>query len=458
MRKFFSIAFLVIGLSGYAQQMPNTLSAADKVYGLSRFWQEVNYNFVYLDQVDRRMWDSTYREYITQVQATPNDYEYFRLLQRFCALLNDGHTNVYSSTPVNAMMYGKMFGKYWFGLEYIDGKAVVNRTLKALVNEIPIGTEVVSVNGLPATQYAKDSVEPYIASSTDYVRKRWAVQQLFYSPLGTPYDVTFKRPDGKEFSLHLVHERTTDTAFYPSFTNNPLLDLKWYPGKIAYLALNSFGDKKIDSMFLARLPELYEAKALIIDLRNNGGGSTNIGTDILQYFMKDTIMQHARYFTREHLAAYKAWGRFKEAKDTINNEGSKKSFLMYNDKYMYAFDYEPDTFHLAAKRLVVPTTILVSNYTASAAEDFLISAADQPHMTRIGERSFGSTGQPYNFSLGKGFEARVCTKKDTYPDGTQFVGVGIIPHIEVVPTVNDFIQQKDPVLDRALQYLAEKMK
>src|ERR1700761_4008719 len=79
-------------LSDVAQDIPHNLSATDKVYGLSKFWEEVNYNFVYLDKIDRQAWDSTYKAMITQVQQTPNDYEYYRLLQRFCAMLKDGHT------------------------------------------------------------------------------------------------------------------------------------------------------------------------------------------------------------------------------------------------------------------------------------------------------------------------------------------------------------------------------
>lgn len=72
-----------------------TLSSTEKIYGLSKFWQEVNYNFVYLNKVDRTMWDNAYKEMITKVQETKNDYEYYRELQKFCALLKDGHTNVY---------------------------------------------------------------------------------------------------------------------------------------------------------------------------------------------------------------------------------------------------------------------------------------------------------------------------------------------------------------------------
>lgn len=55
-----------------------------------------------------------------------------------------------------------------------------------------------------------------------------------------------------------------------------------------------------------------------------------------------------------------------------------------------------------------------------------------------------------------GGSARVCTKKDTYPDGREFVGYGVKPDIEVKRTVQDFIDNKDPVLTKALEYLASK--
>ena len=457
MKKILTILLLAAKLMCFGQDIPNTLSPVAKVYSLSKFWQEVNYNFVYIDKVDRHKWDSTYQALIPQVEQSHNDYEFYRLMLRFCASLKDGHTNIMATNSIGSLVYTRAFGKYWLNLDAIGGKAIITRILKSEVEELPIGTEVTAVNGIPTRQYAKENVEPYISSSTDYVRERWAIQNLLQGLMGTSYDITFKKPDGKVFSLHLTHTKTTDTAFYPAYPSLPLLELKWYPGKVAYLALNSFGDDKIDSMFIAKLPEIYAAKALIIDLRNNGGGSTGIGTAILQYLMKDTIMAHSRYFTRDNLAAFKAWGAFLTPKDTAGNAWNKKCWLVNHDQFQYAFDYAPDTIHLRAQRLVVPTTILIGNNTASAAEDFLISSANQSHMIRIGERSFGSTGQPYQFELSGGFHARVCTKKDTYPDGSAFVGIGVKPDMEVIPTVEDFVKQKDPVIEKALAYLKTKL-
>src|SRR3569833_965465 len=210
MKRTLLIICLFANLTCFSQQLPNNLSMADKVYGLSKFWQEVNYNFVYLDQVDRKAWDSTYKALIPQVSQSKNDKEYYRLMARFCAMLKDGHTGVFVPGSVGSLMFGKMFGKYWFSLEEVDGKAIVNRVLKSELNEIPIGTEVISVNGMPTRQYAKENCEPYIFSSTDYVRERYGIQNPFrvYSAKATT--LPLKSPTAKLFRcISRTHELQT---------------------------------------------------------------------------------------------------------------------------------------------------------------------------------------------------------------------------------------------------------
>ncbi len=44
---------------------------------------------------------------------------------------------------------------------------------------------------------------------------------------------------------------------------------------------------------------------------------------------------------------------------------------------------------------------------------------------------------------------RVCTKRDTYPDGREFVGYGIQPDILVERTLDIVRSGEDKVLDRA---------
>lgn len=455
MKRSFTAFLFLIAFSAIAQ-ISNTLTPADKIYGLSKFWQEVNYNFIYLDKVDRAMWDNKYKELIASVPNTKNDYEYYRELQKFCALLKDGHTNVYFPKGIEQM--NTMFGDYRFFLENIDGKAIITRTNLSKKEEIPFGSEIIEVNGKSTQQYIKENVAPYISSSTDYVLADWSVARLLQGLEGETYNVKIKKPDNKVIHLALTHKKTEEKEVFPPFEKEKeLLDFKWVNNKIAYLSLNSFSNKKIDSLFLQKLPELYKAKALIVDLRYNGGGSTDIGTEILKYLTNDTILYGSKISSRLHIPAFKAWGKFTTEKDTLKNEWAKKAYLTYNDKFYYDFEYQPDTIKLDAKRIVVPTVLLLGHNTASAAEDFLIYADNQKHMIKMGEKSFGSTGQPFLFDLPGGGSARICTKKDAYPDGREFVGYGIKPDVEVKPTLNDYLKKKDPVVDKAVGYLKKKI-
>jgi C-terminal processing protease CtpA/Prc len=438
--------------------MPNTLTRKDKVYGLSRFWQEVNYNFVYLNKIDRVKWDEVYKQSIAEVQQTSNDYEYYCLLQKFCALLKDGHTNVYMPQTITINILNAEFGDYRLFLSNINGKAIVTRINFSKMNEIPIGTEITKVNGLTAKDYADKYVKPYISSSTDHILNDWTIRYLFRAPLGTKYDVEMKFPDGKTKSLNLVLSKTTEDEMYPvSNPGSSLLDFRWINKEMAYISLNSFESPKIDSLFIEKLSELYAAKALIIDLRKNGGGNTTIGREIFRYLTNDTVLYGSKMQSRLHIPTLKAWGNGLAAKDTVNNSWARRTFLSSRDDYYYDFTYQTESNSAKIKRLVIPTILLIGHNTASAAEDFLIYADNQKHITKIGEPTFGSTGQPLTFDMPGGGSARVCTKKDTYPDGREFVGYGVKPDIEVRTTLKDYLENTDPALQKAIEYLKKAL-
>ena len=100
-----------------------------------------------------------------------------------------------------------------------------------------------------------------------------------------------------------------------------------------------------------------------------------------------------------------------------------------------------------------PVVVLTDAGTFSAAEDFCVAFRNMKRGKLIGTTTGGSTGNPLEISLPGDVHAMICTKKDRYPDGTIFVGVGIIPDIEVKETVDSFLQEKDLVLEKAVQLL-----
>jgi C-terminal processing protease CtpA/Prc len=221
--------------------------------------------------------------------------------------------------------------------------------------------------------------------------------------------------------------------------------------RIALLEFNSFNDTAIVPQFEALLPELYTAKGVIIDLRKNPGGNSNNGTDILQYFSTDTLWG-STWRTPEHIAAYKAWGR------SYYQRGLESEMVPYytGDAWHQGEDWfvVPDS----GSKISVPVVVLFGRNTGSAAEDFLIFADNLAQFVYVGEPSNGSTGQPlFIDGLPGGGTARICTKRDTYRDGRDFVGYGVQPDIAVANTVQALIDGTDPVLDRGLQELKTRM-
>jgi len=109
------------------------------------------------------------------------------------------------------------------------------------------------------------------------------------------------------------------------------------------------------------------------------------------------------------------------------------------------------------KKITVPTVVLTSSITESAAEDFLIYLSNIDNIITIGQKTNGSSGESIYFILPGGGLGSVCAKRDTYPDGKDFVGYGIKPDIEIKITVESYIAGKDIVLEKGIEILKKEI-
>ena len=73
--------------------LPKINNTEDKVFGLSKIWSEIKYNFVNIDKVNFDI-DSLYQSTLTRILLTKNDIEYYDELELFLAKFNDGHTGI----------------------------------------------------------------------------------------------------------------------------------------------------------------------------------------------------------------------------------------------------------------------------------------------------------------------------------------------------------------------------
>jgi C-terminal processing protease CtpA/Prc len=453
MKKTIIIQALLIATITCFGQFQNTISQSEKIFGLSKIWQEVNYNFANFDNVSKLNWDSAYISFIPKVIQTQNDLEYYKTLKRFCALLKDGHTSVNFPKEIDTCLFYTQFGDYYIYLKNVNNKAIVVHVNKSKKDEIPIGSEIIEVNNQPTEKYLKDEIIPFISASTDYAIRDWAVKTMLMGFKGQKLTIKIKTPSEEIKTLSLVYKKTQEKEIYPPFYHD-IFKFKWLDNQIAYVALNSFVDAKVDSLFSDKLPELRKAYGLILDVRNNGGGSSDYGAAIAQYLSPDSLIYASKGMTRTNNALYRARGSRYTEKDTIKNDWAAKTYLCYHNKSMGELGTDTWRNDIPLKdRIIIPTVVLFGHETGSAAEEFLLFLDKSKQITKMGQNSYGSNGQPYLIDLPAGGTIRICTQQLTYPDGRKYVGCGVKPDIEIKETVEDIVNNRDIGVLEAVKYL-----
>ncbi len=459
----FLLLLMTSSFAPVCAQIPNTLTIDEKIYGLSKFWSEVNYNFVYLYKIDRNEWDSAYKKAITNIRNTTNDYEYFRQLQKLCALLKDGHTQVYIPDEIQNRLLTTDFGEYRLFLTNVQGKVYVYNVNMSKAKEIPMGSELLKINGLTTSAYMEKYLKPYISSSTESSLIDKATFNLLTGFEGEKYNIEIKTPKGEIKRFTITHAKSYEKELAAeALPDRKIFEFKWLENNIAYLAIRSFNDASVVSEFESKLSELKKAKSIILDIRNNGGGSGRNALNIAKYFIANDTIYPAKNYSRKIIPSDRAIGSFLSRQDTVNGKAqwgiSKEDATAYYKSYMgtqfHNYEYKP-IISQSELKLSVPTVIMTNNYTASAAEDFLIYLYNESNIIRIGDYSNGSTGQPLEIELPGNASAWICTKKVTLANGEEFVGIGIKPHIQISRNLNDVLYplKYDSQLQESLRYL-----
>ena len=401
---------------------PDTIDIDERLEGFICLWSEVKYNFAFFDQVPDLDWDEVLEEYLPQIRNATKTEEYYLLLERCIAQLNDGHTTVYPPS--------RSWAQLPFQLADVNGKPIVAEVAKvALLIEPQLkpGLELTHINGRPISEILENDIYPYVANSTTQNRNRHAFRRLIQLQEGSDAKVHFRGIDGKplEFTLSCLKWK---------FAKAPLFEYYELGEDIAYVVLNSFSSSEIISRFKMEFDKISNSKGLIIDVRNNNGGSTSNGYGIISYLINKPLLG-SHWKTPQYIAAFKAWEK-------------EQSWYEEDESRIESVEENP---------YLKPIIVLTGAGTISAAEDFVVALHASNRVTIIGEKTAGTTGQPLLIGLPQGGKARICTKHDMYPDGREFVGVGIIPDIEVYPTQESIAEGKDVVLEKAIEVLAKEV-
>lgn len=195
--------------------------------------------------------------------------------------------------------------------------------------------------------------------------------------------------------------------------------------KIGYIAVSGF-EEVTTEQFSSALADLQEQgmKALMIDLRDNGGGLLKTAVQMLDKMLPEGLVVY-----------------------TEDKKGVAEKF--------YAED--PD-------EITVPIAILVNGNSASASEVFSGAMQDTGKAKLVGTTTFGKGIVQTIFDLDDGSALKMTTSKYFTPKGRNIHGTGLEPDI-VVELDKNTLQQKDASgqakpdnqMKAAMKYLQECM-
>ena len=404
------------------------ISDEEKIAGLSKLWSEVKYNFVFPERLAQIDWDNLYLKYIPKVIATKSTYDYYRVLAELCARLRDSHTNVYPAP--------ELFGFVGLQTRLIEGRLMVLQVWDPELHNqgIEPGMELVEIDGQPFREFATRNVAPYQSASTSQdLEVRTFEYFLLFGAAGQRVQLALRNAAGQRITRTVRRKSNKEVgALRP---RAPGFEFRVLPGNIGYVALNSFEENSVADQFVAAFDKIAKTSALILDVRDNGGGNSSVGMRILTTLI-DKPLPLEFWQTRDYKPIFRAWGR---PIAMVSAPGG---------------DLEPDPAH----HYTNPVIVLTSSRTFSAAEDFLVAFDESRRGVIVGQPSAGSTGQPLNFKLPGGGSGRVCTWRGTYSNGKQFLGIGVQPQTVVVPTLQDFRARRDAALDTAVAHLKQRSK
>lgn len=206
---------------------------------------------------------------------------------------------------------------------------------------------------------------------------------------------------------------------------------EWYTGPfvhtvidstIGYVRYASFGSRFSESQLDFLIARFQNAKGIILDLRDNGGGFGNL------------VPLLASRFADERRLAYTF---------VVKNGPGHNDFTDPVEVYV-----EPE----GERQFTKPVIILTNRMCYSATTFFVAVMKNFPHVRVIGDWTGGGGGTPASKELPNGWIVRYSATQTFLPDGFN-IEDGIPPDIRVDMREADRLQGKDTILERAIATL-----
>ena len=386
-----------------------------RLLSLFRFWNMFQYFSPYREITDKD-WNDVLKEYIPKYIAAKNELEYEIAVIHLLGEVQDTHTNLWGGND----KYQKLLGDFYapVKVDFIENQLVVmdyfNPEMKDKVG-LEIGDIITSINGRPISEIVDEKLPDYPASNLPTKLRDLAINIL--------------RSNDKEILISVQRNDETLEKTLPLFTKENLDFYKWYkvnidepshkmlPGNIGYVSLANIKEEDVEII----KETMKDAKGIIIDIRN--------------YPSDFVVFRLGKFFASESTAIAKF------SIPVLNNPGE---FEFKN--YVRIGSSEKNRY----KGKVV---ILVNEITQSQAEYTAMALKASPNSVVIGSTTAGADGNVSKILLPGYLGTWISGLGVFYPDGKPTQRIGIIPDIEVKPTVNGIREGRDELLEKAIEVI-----
>lgn len=211
------------------------------------------------------------------------------------------------------------------------------------------------------------------------------------------------------------------------FTLNSALDYaELKSSNLAYVKIKTFsGEQSLFEVLEAISTNLQKKQGIIIDVRSNLGGYISNAQIVLGYFTTETLT--ACQYRYRNGGAHTDFSDWQDYKITPSNE-------LITDMNI---------------------AVITNRMTYSAAEWFVVGAQILPQTTIVGDTTGGGSGRPITRDLPNGWILKVSNTQVLLPSGDDFQFTGLIPDVPITMTNQDYIDNRDALLEKAIDVLTQ---
>lgn len=394
----------------------NELAYSDSIYPsaelrlltLSRYWNIINYYYPYKYKIDED-WDIVLTDMIPQFLAAGDTITYHLTLRKLIAKIDDSHANLKNWSYLSEFIGTKnpSFSTKIFNDSIAIVTDIINDSLSK-INNIQYGDIIYSINNKCISQRI-NTLAPYFSFSNQASKERDVARSLFSSNSDSIL-LEYKR-DGIKYEQYV---RTYPFSFLKlkgKFIKKDDLSTQILPHNIGYINMGTLQKENVKNV----MKKMMETQAIIFDVRNYPHGTI---LKIIPYLYPKPMQLMTSIFPMAS-----APGVF-----------YKKSLMAFGKRNKGY--YKGKVF------------ILINEKTQSHAETTAFLLRSAPNALLIGSQTAGADGRVVKFKLPGNIETTMTGEGIIIPDIQRN---GLMPDIEVQPTIEGIRNHKDEVLEKAIE-------